>query len=69
MTGAARLEFGYHPPSGDRKLEVIRSRGYLLDLHCGLDITTRGFGREGIQAYTKVVEGLAGFEAGGRESR
>ena len=27
-----------------------------------------GFGQEGIQAYAKVVEGLAGVEAGGRES-
>ena len=39
-----RLEFGYHPPSGDRNLEVIRPREYLSDLHRVLDISTQGFG-------------------------
>ena len=68
MIGALRLESGYHPLYGDRNLEVIRPRVYLSDLHRALDITTQGFGREGIQAYAKVVEGLAGVEAAGPDS-
>ena len=44
MTGGARLEFGYHPPSGDRNLEVINPGEYQSDLYRVLDIATQGFG-------------------------
>jgi alkanesulfonate monooxygenase SsuD/methylene tetrahydromethanopterin reductase-like flavin-dependent oxidoreductase (luciferase family) len=38
------MEFGYHPPSGDRGFEVIRPREYLSDLHRALDIASQSFG-------------------------
>ena len=40
----AKMEFGYHPPSGDRGFEVIRPREYLSDLHSALDIASQNFG-------------------------
>jgi alkanesulfonate monooxygenase SsuD/methylene tetrahydromethanopterin reductase-like flavin-dependent oxidoreductase (luciferase family) len=39
-----RMEFGYHPPSGDRGFEVIRPREYISDLHHALDIASQSFG-------------------------
>ena len=39
----SRIEFGYHPPSGDRGFEVIRPREYLSDLHRALDIAAQSF--------------------------
>ena len=39
-----RMDFGYHPPSGERNLEVIRPREFVSDLHNALDVATRGFG-------------------------
>lgn len=40
----ARMEFGYNPPSGERKLEIIRPRDYLGDLHRALDVASQSFG-------------------------
>ena len=39
-----RMEFGYHPPSGDRGFEVIRPREYLSDMHRALDVAAQSFG-------------------------
>jgi alkanesulfonate monooxygenase SsuD/methylene tetrahydromethanopterin reductase-like flavin-dependent oxidoreductase (luciferase family) len=39
----SRMEFGYHPPSGDRGFEIIRPREYLSDLHRALDIAAQSF--------------------------
>ena len=39
-----RMEFGYHPPSGDRGFEVIRPREYMSDLHHALDVASQSFG-------------------------
>ena len=44
MAERPRMEFGYHPPSGERKLEVIRPREFVSDLHHALDIATQAFG-------------------------
>ena len=39
-----RMEFGYHPPSGDRGFEVIRPREFMSDLHRALDVASQSFG-------------------------
>ncbi len=39
----ARMEFGYHPPSGDRGIEIIRPREYLTDLYRALDVAAPAF--------------------------
>jgi alkanesulfonate monooxygenase SsuD/methylene tetrahydromethanopterin reductase-like flavin-dependent oxidoreductase (luciferase family) len=39
----SRMEFGYHPPSGDRGIEIIRPREYLSDLHRALDVAAQSF--------------------------
>ena len=44
MVERPRMEFGYHPPSGERRLEVIRPREFVSDLHHSLDIATQSFG-------------------------
>ena len=38
------MEFGYHPPSGERGFEVIRPRDYMSDLHRALDVASQSFG-------------------------
>ena len=38
-----KMEFGYHPPSGDRGFEVIRPREFLSDLHNALDVASQHF--------------------------
>lgn len=38
-----RMEFGYHPPSGDRGIEIIRPREYLTDLYRALDVAAPSF--------------------------
>ena len=38
------MEFGYHPPSGERGLEVIRPRDYMSDLHRACDVASQSFG-------------------------
>ena len=43
MLPKPRMEFGYNPPTGERKLEVIRPREYLSDLHGALDVASQGF--------------------------
>ena len=43
MATTRPLEFGYHPPAGDRDLETIRPREFVADLHRVLDIAARGF--------------------------
>lgn len=39
-----KMEFGYHPPSGDRGFETIRPREFLSDLHNALDVASQYFG-------------------------
>ena len=39
----SRMGFGYHPPSGDRGIEVIRPREYLSDLYRALDVAAQSF--------------------------
>ncbi len=39
----ARMEFGYHPPSGDRGIEIIRPREYMTDLTRALDVAAPAF--------------------------
>ncbi len=39
----ARMEFGYHPPSGDRGIEIIRPREYMTDLTRALDLAAPAF--------------------------
>jgi alkanesulfonate monooxygenase SsuD/methylene tetrahydromethanopterin reductase-like flavin-dependent oxidoreductase (luciferase family) len=43
MAASRRIEFGYHPPAGDRGLELIRPDHFVDDLHRALDIATQGF--------------------------
>ena len=38
-----KMEFGYHPPSGYRGLEIIRPREYISDLHRALDVASQSF--------------------------
>ena len=40
----SRMEFGYHPPSGDRGFELIRPREFMSDLHRALDVACQSFG-------------------------
>ena len=39
-----KMEFGYHPPSGERGFEVIRPRDYMSDLHRACDVASQSFG-------------------------
>ena len=39
----ARMEFGYHPPSGDRGIEIIRERDYLSDFKKAMDVAAQSF--------------------------
>ena len=38
------MEFGYHPPSGERGFEVIRPRDFMSDFHRALDVSSQSFG-------------------------
>ena len=37
------MEFGYHPPSGDRGIEIIREREYLSDFKKAMDVAAQSF--------------------------
>ena len=39
----ARMEFGYHPPPGDRGIEIIRERDYLSDFKKAMDVAAQSF--------------------------
>ena len=39
----SRMEFGYHPPSGDRGIEIIRERDYLSDFKKAMDVAAQSF--------------------------
>jgi alkanesulfonate monooxygenase SsuD/methylene tetrahydromethanopterin reductase-like flavin-dependent oxidoreductase (luciferase family) len=39
----ARMEFGYHPPSGDRSIEIIRERDYQSDFKKAMDVAAQSF--------------------------
>jgi alkanesulfonate monooxygenase SsuD/methylene tetrahydromethanopterin reductase-like flavin-dependent oxidoreductase (luciferase family) len=37
------MEFGYHPPSGDRGIEIIRPREYMSDFQRAMDVAAQSF--------------------------
>ena len=37
------MEFGYHPPSGDRGIEIIRKREDLSDFQKAMDVAAQSF--------------------------
>jgi alkanesulfonate monooxygenase SsuD/methylene tetrahydromethanopterin reductase-like flavin-dependent oxidoreductase (luciferase family) len=39
----AKMEFGYHPPSGDRGIEIIREREYQSDFKKAMDVAAQSF--------------------------
>ena len=43
VTSMARMEFGYHPPSGDRGIEIIREREYLSEFQKAMDVASQAF--------------------------
>ena len=43
MAPSRLLEFGYHPPPGDRDLEQIRPRDFVADLERALDVAAAAF--------------------------
>lgn len=39
----SRMEFGYHPPSGDRGIEIIRPHEYMADFKKAMDVAAQSF--------------------------
>jgi alkanesulfonate monooxygenase SsuD/methylene tetrahydromethanopterin reductase-like flavin-dependent oxidoreductase (luciferase family) len=52
------MEFGYHPPSGDRGFEVIRPREFLSDLDRALDVACQSFGSLWISDHLAYADEL-----------